>query len=61
MRQTESFEPVRDQEKKIIKEKSESVYVTCAGGVPIQPVAMEVCTHVKDTRLIKHANFDGLI
>jgi hypothetical protein len=56
---------VRDCEKKFIKrkiskEKVKSRYISrMRGGALIQPIAMEVCTFVKVTNVINHANFGG--
>jgi hypothetical protein len=59
-----SVRPVRDCEKNIIKKISKekvtkSLYFTYAWGALIQPIAMEVCTFVKVTNVINHANFGG--
>jgi hypothetical protein len=60
-----SVRPLRDCEKKYKKKKkkkSQSRYISrMRGGALIQPIAMEVCTSVKVTNVINHANFGGCI
>jgi hypothetical protein len=46
--------------KTIKRKKSQSRYISrMRGGALIQPIAMEVCTSVKVTNVINHANFCG--
>jgi hypothetical protein len=52
----------RKKYRKISKEKSQSRCISCSRGTaPGQPIAMEVCTIVKVTNIINHANFGGLV